>query len=588
MGRVLTDENGPPVGTCFQVASGVLVTARHVLVGIEADRRGASVWVDPLAGGTSFQATVKDVDEQHDLAVLASQTSLPAAVGSLKATKSVKQFERVAVTGHALVKDAKHHTAQLTAIGHWAGTVTRDDVLQGRMKSADVMRGMSGAPVTLANTDIVIGVVSGRYNSSDGWLPGSVWVARTEDLKALLDGIPDSPAVPWVPLAGKERGQVGLSLDDLIHRDVSDPRVGAIAEFLSQLTWQETDVASALSTAGMQYEYYQTKTARWLAVVTDAAERGQLDALIDAVAETRHDNDLRRRIGQRLESLDQQWYSCENPWKSGFVGPAADRAIIDRKGLRAGLRDLATGRRRVLIVSGPRGSGKSHSWQLIDHLQVAGELVGREFRWVRPEKLHYEVTEKALAEALAEPLGVNLMLPPGGEPTQARELPEARVRTLLNAIVTGYKERVAAYQQQDRPCWIVLDGLDRDSVLAPARELARELINLVNSNQLPFVRLVVTGLEPAQDFDWYEDDDGNYEDDDGNKVPVERIPAIGDLLVRAFLVDVAAHLGYQVDPGELNEQVAEVLGHPDAPRTLREIERATVRLVKARWAGAPT
>ena len=37
----------------------------------------------------------------------------------------------------------------------------------------------------------VAGVVSGRYNTADGWLAGTVWVARTEDLLLLLDGIAD-------------------------------------------------------------------------------------------------------------------------------------------------------------------------------------------------------------------------------------------------------------------------------------------------------------------------------------------------------------------------------------------------------------
>ena len=47
----------------------------------------------------------------------------------------------------------------------------------------------------------VAGVVSGRYNSADGWLAGTVWVARTEDLAVLLDGVAEV-AMRRVPLAG--------------------------------------------------------------------------------------------------------------------------------------------------------------------------------------------------------------------------------------------------------------------------------------------------------------------------------------------------------------------------------------------------
>ena len=57
------------------------------------------------------------------------------------------------------------------------------------MSSSDVMPGMSGAPVIRTGDGTVAGVVSGRYNSADGWLAGTVWVARTEDLLPLLDGV---------------------------------------------------------------------------------------------------------------------------------------------------------------------------------------------------------------------------------------------------------------------------------------------------------------------------------------------------------------------------------------------------------------
>ena len=46
----------------------------------------------------------------------------------------------------------------------------------------------------------VAGVVSGRYNSADDWLKGTVWVARTEDLEVLLDGIAEV-TVEHQPLA---------------------------------------------------------------------------------------------------------------------------------------------------------------------------------------------------------------------------------------------------------------------------------------------------------------------------------------------------------------------------------------------------
>ena len=60
LGRIL-DGSGGPVGTCFQVAPGVLVTACHVLDDVNSAAEGAPVQVDPLAGGDRFSAAVRRV-----------------------------------------------------------------------------------------------------------------------------------------------------------------------------------------------------------------------------------------------------------------------------------------------------------------------------------------------------------------------------------------------------------------------------------------------------------------------------------------------------------------------------------------------
>ena len=54
LGRV-QDGAGDPVGTCFQVAPGVLVTAWHVLADIGAASDDSPARVDPLAGGTRLR-----------------------------------------------------------------------------------------------------------------------------------------------------------------------------------------------------------------------------------------------------------------------------------------------------------------------------------------------------------------------------------------------------------------------------------------------------------------------------------------------------------------------------------------------------
>ena len=121
LGRVL-DGDGDPVGTCFQVAPGVLVTAWHVLedIGAASDRR--PVRVDPLAGGESFEATVARVDPVHDLAVLTSD--MPACrgrPGTLTATDQMALRAGVTVTGHAVPDDPGHRYRFLNAPGSGRG-----------------------------------------------------------------------------------------------------------------------------------------------------------------------------------------------------------------------------------------------------------------------------------------------------------------------------------------------------------------------------------------------------------------------------------------------------------------------------------
>ena len=200
LGRVLA-AGGTPVGTCFQAAPGVLVTAWHVLDGIGAAAPGAPVRVDPLAGGAAFDASVARLDPVHDLAVLTTGTPLPAVAGAVTLTDRVGLRAQVTVTGHVLVDD-EHAYRFLDAPGEWAGGTTRDDAVPlGRMTSTAVLRGMSGAPVIRDSDAALVGVVSGRYNTADGWLTGTVWVARTENLLPLLDGLADIP-VERVPVAG--------------------------------------------------------------------------------------------------------------------------------------------------------------------------------------------------------------------------------------------------------------------------------------------------------------------------------------------------------------------------------------------------
>ncbi|GLY51637.1 serine protease [Lentzea sp. NBRC 102530] len=187
LGRILTDSEAP-VGTCFQVAPGVLVTAQHVLRGLRAGGVGSFVGVDALAGDQPvLPAEVVAIDEQRDLAVLHRQAPLAGTVEAVSPTDVVTPGTKIVVTGVARIDDPEHSYKFVATTGEWRGAVTRNDVPQGYFTSDSVAPGMSGAPVRRAADDVVIGVVSARYNS-DNWLKHSVWTARVEDFLPLVPG----------------------------------------------------------------------------------------------------------------------------------------------------------------------------------------------------------------------------------------------------------------------------------------------------------------------------------------------------------------------------------------------------------------
>jgi tetratricopeptide (TPR) repeat protein len=252
LGRVL-GAAGTPVGTCFQVEPGLLVTAWHVLVAAGGAEVGSVVGVDGLGGAPAAPAEVLRVDAVHDLALVRRSAPLPASVGGLAGTDGVPLGADVVVTGHTVLPDVRTGRVQRfwDALGRWTGGAMREDaVALGRLSAQDVLRGMSGAPVRRVSDDVVVGVVSERYNSADGWGRDSVWVARTEDLAALLGGLSTVEVAGPPPLTGA--AAVLLSVDSSTVRlhgaglDVSAPHGGVRPGLLNALN----DVRRARARAG--------------------------------------------------------------------------------------------------------------------------------------------------------------------------------------------------------------------------------------------------------------------------------------------------------------------------------------------------
>lgn len=116
LGRVVAAD-GTPVGTCFQIGSGVLVTALHVLADAGASAAGDVLRVGTIGGGPVDDATVERVDEVHDLAVLRTRRPLAQSCSALVVSDAVREAVPVAVAGFPTVADEGHEYALLTSAG---------------------------------------------------------------------------------------------------------------------------------------------------------------------------------------------------------------------------------------------------------------------------------------------------------------------------------------------------------------------------------------------------------------------------------------------------------------------------------------
>ncbi|WP_311472498.1 tetratricopeptide repeat protein [uncultured Actinomyces sp.] len=198
----MLDGGGATVGTCWLVAPGWVLTAAHV-----AQAAGADVVAASVAAERAFSAAADRADERAvtlrlkrglaetepviegrvrradtvvDLALVEIDAeSWDSAPAGLADSEDVKPKEVVVVTGAAELADAREDAALIASstAGHWdEWGLYEDSVRLFKIKASGVLRNMSGAPVIRDKDSTVVGLVTGRYNSADGWGRDTVWV----------------------------------------------------------------------------------------------------------------------------------------------------------------------------------------------------------------------------------------------------------------------------------------------------------------------------------------------------------------------------------------------------------------------------
>ena len=225
IGQVL-DGGGATVGTCWLVAPGWVLTAAHVAQAAGADVVAASVTAERAFSAAADRADeravtlrlkrglaetepviegrVRRADTVIDLALVEIDAeSWGFAPAGLADSEDVKPKEVVVVTGAAELADAREDAALIASstAGRWDGWgLYEDSVRLAKIIASGVLRNMSGAPVIRAKDSTVVGLVTGRYNSADGWGQGIVWVvggrAIEQFCRPVVDSLLPLPPVP--------------------------------------------------------------------------------------------------------------------------------------------------------------------------------------------------------------------------------------------------------------------------------------------------------------------------------------------------------------------------------------------------------
>ncbi|GAB3842460.1 effector-associated domain EAD1-containing protein [Dactylosporangium cerinum] len=237
--------------------------------------------------------------------------------------------------------------------------------------------------------------------------------------------------------------------------------------------------------------------------------------------------------------------------------------LIDRSRLRAALRELCepTGR-RVLVVGGPRRTGKSHTTQLIAYLHT----VHRTFRVA-----HVDL------EAIARLLGPDPVVTPHDVARRIVRMLDYPLELAAPA-GTSWPEWVLTFcegfeshaMRDDRNPWIVIDGFNHVAAMQATVDLVKELARRIDRFLTGF-RLVLLGFEESLAAV-------------SQHTTIETLEQIGAEEVTQFFRDAYQQLGVPWTEQLLLDAAARVLAdlHPEQHDYLRVLgDRAGRALAEA-------
>lgn len=165
-----------------------------------------------------------------------------------------------------------------------------------------------------------------------------------------------------------------------------------------------------------------------------------------------------------------------NPFERCFLDQG--RPFIDRQLFRDYLRELnRPGSKRFLVVNGPVGSGKSHSYYLIEALAL---VLNFKFCYIDIEQ---EICSRYYPDIMARRIDRDLTLPD----TQAMPVQENVGDRWAQELCDWLVHKL---RKDSSTCWIVLDGFADSDLPDETTRMLSSLIDAVDK-RLPQVRIVL-------------------------------------------------------------------------------------------------
>ena len=346
---------------------------------------------------------------------------------------------------------------------------------------------------------------------------------------------------------------------------------------MSRFGHHETDLVAALVAAFPNHEELGAFTSNGLGQNLDtisapgtlnkrvadliewACRRGRERELLRAAATQRPQAEsLQITISNCTEHLEhtapEPWYRSSDPFAACIL--KGKRALFNRDGLRRHMRELLTGQgANVLVVRGERGSGCSHSLQLIVHLEA--ELQAFKVVYVDLETLGRDAAPDDVIRYMAARLMCSFdSLPP--QHGQAAS---------WNIDLCGWF--TAQVDSREQETWVVIDGLDHGPARNETTELLKQLA-VMAENETQKLRMVFLGFPHTLP--------GHVE----SVVMHEQIEELGDETLDEFFTRFFLHMDQGADPQAVTKaaEAVRALAGEEPEGRLRRLSENAVRVAK--------